>query len=315
VRNRNNQVSITVLNPSLTNPLQGLSFDQLLARPRNLVIMSNDYHAPQQDQVSFGFAQQINNRFAIQADFVHLNGKYLPMSDSINFFENTALGVPINPTVAGRPYPQYVNITDYLSTGSAHYDALQFGATQRRAANGRFEYHGSYTLASTKDSTDANRFGTINNPFNIDAEYAVAANDQRHRLVGNATAFLPYDINFSAILFVGSPRPINIATSLDPFGSGAGRWLDAQGNTLPKNGERALYWDKKVDFRIVKSVRMLGRTNLQGMLDIFNVFNTANYDPSAYGAQFGTKTYLQPGFSSNLFYQPRMLQVGFRVTY
>src|SRR5262249_19032288 len=121
VRNRNNQVSITVLNPSLTNPLQGLSFDQLLARPRNLVIMSNDYHAPQQDQVSFGLAQQFNDRFAIQADFVHLNGKYLPMSDSINFFENTALDIPINPTVAGRPYPQYVNITDYLSTGTAPY--------------------------------------------------------------------------------------------------------------------------------------------------------------------------------------------------
>ena len=30
VRNRNQAVSITVLNPSLTNPLQGLTFDQLL---------------------------------------------------------------------------------------------------------------------------------------------------------------------------------------------------------------------------------------------------------------------------------------------
>ena len=59
----------------------------------------------------------------------------------------------------------------------------------------------------------------------------------------------------------------------------------------------------------------VGRLNVQAMLDLFNVFNTANYDPSAYGSQFGTRTYLQPAFSSNLFYQPRMLQLGFRVTY
>jgi hypothetical protein len=315
VRNRNNQVQITVLNPSFTNPLQGLSFDQLLTKPRNLVIMSNDYQAPRQDQVSIGVAQQINSRFAVQADVVHLHGAFLPMSDSINFFENTTLGVPINPTVAGRPYPRYVNITEYLTTGSARYDALQVGATQRRTANGRFEIQGSYTLSWTKDSTDANRFGTVNNPFNIADEYAVAANDQRHRVVGNATAYLPFDINFSAIVFVGSPRPIAIGTSLDPFGSGAGRWVGVQGDVLPKNGARALYWDKKVDLRLVKNVRVFGRSNLQGMLDIFNVFNTANYDPSAYGSQFGTKTYLQPAYSSNLFYQPRMLQIGVRVTY
>ena len=315
VRNRNNQAQITVLNPSLTDPLQGLSFDELLARPRNLVVMENDFRAPRQDQVSIGLAQEISSRLAMQFDFVHLNGAFLQMSNSINFFENTALGVPLNPTVAGRPLPQYVNITQYQSDGAARYDALQVGVTQRRTANGRLEFQGWYTLAWTKDSTDANRFGTVNNPFNIGNEYTVAQNDQRHRVVVNTTTFLPYDINLSAILFVGSPKPINIATSLDPFGSGAGRWLDAQGHVLPKNGERALYWDRKVDLRLQKNIRMWGRANLQGMLDVFNVFNTANYDPTTYGAQFGTKTYLQPAFSSNLFYQPRMLQLGVRLTY
>lgn len=49
------------------------------------------------------------------------------------------------------------------------------------------------------------------------------------------------------------------------------------------------------------------------MLDILDVFNTGNYGPSTYGALFGTTTY-QPRFSSNLFYQPRMLDVGVRLT-
>jgi hypothetical protein len=208
-----------------------------------------------------------------------------------------------------------VNITRYESTGHSQYDGLQLGFTGRRGANSHFDFQAGYTLAWTKGSTDANRFGTVNNPFNLDDEYAVTTADQRHRLSLNATTYLPWDINASAILFVGSPRPINISTSLDPFGTGAGRWLDASGNVLPKDGERALYWDKKLDLRIVKNVKVRGRATVQGMLDIFNVFNTPNYNPSSYSANFGTRTYLQPGFSSNLFYQPRMAQVGVRIIY
>ena len=39
------------------------------------------------------------------------------------------------------------------------------GITGRRGAHGRFDYKAGYTLAWTKDSTDANRFGTVNNPI------------------------------------------------------------------------------------------------------------------------------------------------------
>jgi hypothetical protein len=314
-RNRNRQVQITVLNPSLTDPLQGLSFEELLTRPRNLVIMANDYKAPVQDQASIGFAQELSSRYALQADIVHQAGRNIQMSRSINFFENTALGVPINPSAAGRPYPQFVNITRYESTGHSQYDALQLGMTGRRGPGGHFDVQGSYTLSWTKGSTDANRFGAVNNPFDVEDEYSYTVADQRHRLSLNATTYLPWNFNLSTIVFAGSPRPINISTNQDPFGTGAGRWLNASGAVLTKNGERSLYWDRKVDLRLVKNFRITGRATVQGMLDVFNIFNTANYNPTSYGAVFGTSTYLKPGFSSTLFYQPRMAQVGVRVIY
>jgi hypothetical protein len=314
-RNRNRQVQITVLNPSLTDPLQGQDFEQLLARPRNLVIMANDYKAPVQDQASIGFAQELSSRFAFQADVVHQVGRNIQMSRSTNFFENTALDVPLNPLVAGRPFPQFVNITRYESTGHSQYDGLQLGMTGRRGPRGHFDFQAGYTLSWTKGSTDANRFGAVNNPFNVEDEYSDTIADQRHRLSLNATTYLPWNFNLSAIVFAGSQRPINITTNVDPFGTGAGRWLNASGAVLPKNGERALYWDKKVDLRLVKNIKVAGRTTAQGMVDVFNVFNTANYNPTSYGAVFGTATYLRPGFSSNLFYQPRMAQVGVRVTF
>jgi hypothetical protein len=279
-----------------------------------LIIMANDYRAPVQDQASIGLAQDLNNRYAIQADVVHQVGRNIQMSRSINFFEN-ANGIPINPTVAGRPFPQFVNITRYESTGRSQYDALQLGFTGRRGPGGFIDVQAGYTLAWTKGSTDANRFGAVNNPFNLDDEYSYTVADQRHRISVNTTIYLPYGVNASVIAFVGSPRPINIATNLDPFGTGAGRWLNAAGDVLTKNGERSLYWDKKVDLRFTKNIKLGGRANVQGILDVFNIFNTANYNPTAYGATFGTAAYLKPAFSSSLFYQPRMAQLGARVTF
>lgn len=311
-RNRNKVVAITVLNPSFTSPLQGLSFDELYARPHDLVIMSNDYNAPRQEQISIGIAQELGSGLAAQADVVHLRAKFLPMSHSINFFENPATHVPINPLVAGRPFPGYVNITEYETIGHGRYDGLQLGLTKRRG-KAPYDFQASYNLAWTYDSTDANRFGTINNPFNVEDEYTVAQNDQRHRFVATTNTYLPWNITLSAIAFLGSPKPINIGTSLNPFGTGTGRWLDTSGNVLPKNGERGLYWDRKVDLRVVKNVSMSRGSRVQGVLDIFNIFNTANY--GSYGSTYGTSTYLKPAFSSNLFYQPRMLQIGARVQF
>jgi hypothetical protein len=49
------------------------------------------------------------------------------------------------------------------------------------------------------------------------------------------------------------------------------------------------------------------------VLDAFNVLNTKNM--TNYVANFFSQTYLQPSTSTNLFYQPRQVQLGFRITY
>src|SRR5205823_6358452 len=154
----------------------------LLARPRNLIVMQNDYHAPVQDQASIGIARELGGRYAFQADVVHQAGRNIQMSRSINFFAAAGRDVPINPLVAGRPFPQFVNITRYESSGHSRYDGLQLGFTGRRGPNGRADVQASYTLSWTKGSTDANRFGTVNNPFNVEDEYSYTVADQRHRL-------------------------------------------------------------------------------------------------------------------------------------
>ena len=312
-RDRNERVAVVVANPNLNDPLNGLTLDDYLAQnlPRARTLMDADYDTPVQDQYSLGFAHQLGDRLALQADYVHTSGRHLQMSRNINLFENPTLHVPLNPTTSGRPYPAYLDITRYETWGESRYDGLQMGFTGRQIKS-RFDFGGSYTLSWTEGHTNANRFGAVNNPFDFDDEYSSLTTDQRHRFQASGSASLPWQIVVSTIFFAGSTKPLNITTSLDPFRTGTGRWLDAQGNTLAKNGERTLKNDYKLDIRAVKTFS-INRVRVQGIVDFFNILNTENW--GSYGTTFGTTTYLQPGSSTNLFYQPRQVQFGVRATF
>ena len=324
-------INVTIVNPDFNNPLGGLTFADYKAqnKPGGLTVLDNNYQTPVNDQISIGLAQQIGHAYSVQIDYVHSKGYNEPMTPSINFFADPATHLPLNPAKFGRPYPSYTNITMTTSQGKSLYDGLQLGFSRRAT---RVILGGSYTLSRTYDNHNGNRGGTPTNPYNIADEYTYAGADQRHRLVANVVAFLPYTVQASAIFFVGSPRPIGVGTNLDPFGLGySGRWLDATGKTLPRNSERTgcdlcfpvtqhgvvAYeavsgWDRKLDVRFSKSVK-LQHVTLQGMVDVFNALNIKN--ATGYTTNYFSRTYLQPSSSTNLFYQPRQVQLGFRISY
>jgi outer membrane receptor protein involved in Fe transport len=324
-------IPVTIIKPAFNNPLNGLTFQDYKNQniPGGLTVLDNNYQTPYNDQISIGLAQQLKPGYAMQIDYVHTRGSNEPMTPQINYFENPVTGLPEGPATFGRPYPAYTNITMTTSTGKSAYDGLQIGATARTR---RVTLGGTYTLSRTYDNHNGNRGGTPTNWFNLGDEYTFSSTDQRHRLVANAVTVLPYDVQASAILFIGSPRPIAVVTSLDPFGLGyTGRWLDASGDTLPRDSVRTgcdacfpvtvngvtTYdgvsgWDRKLDLRLAKSFKVRYFT-LQGMMDVFNVLNNKN--ATGYSATYGSKTYLQPSSQTNLFYQPRQMQFGFRVSY
>jgi len=318
--------SQTVLNPtSYANPLGGITFEDIKRQnlPRDIVTIANDYKTPTQDQVSFGIAQQIGPRLAVQMDYVHTDGFNEPRNRSINFFEDPATHLPIHPSRAialnmspnGRPYPQFNNISRYETTAGSEYDGWQFGMQARSIGPewARTDVSGSYTLSWTYSDHESNRFDGVNNPFNLADEWSFSASDQRHRFTANASTRLPWDIQVSTIFFAGSKRPINTRTTLDPFGSGAGRWLDATGRTVARNSQRTPKNDYKLDLRLSKIFKTPSRVRLQGMVEGFNILNTKNM--TNYNGVVTASTYLQPASSTDGFYQPRQLQFAFRVMY
>jgi len=75
-----------------------------------------------------------------------------------------------------------------------------------------------------------------------------------------------------------------------------------------------------VDLRVQRRFPLGGRAGIDGILELFNVFNHANfgsYSGTAFGSSGGevSRTYQQPSQNANLAYAPRMLQLGFRVAF
>jgi hypothetical protein len=310
-------ISVTIVNPDFNDPLGGRTYEDFkrTAAPGDLTLLDTGYETPVNDQVSIGVAQQLGTRYAMQLDYIHTKGFNEPMTPSINYFEDPATHLPRDPTLFGRPFPAYNLITLTTSDGRSAYDGLQIGFNGRGS---RLSFSASYTLSKTFNNHGDNRGGRPNNYFNIDDDYTYASSDQRHRFIGNVVLSLPADLQVAAIYFAGSPRPINVSTNRDPFRLGYnGRWLELPANcpctgaVIPRNSERTTS-DYKLDLRVSKTFRVRNMS-FQGVLDAFNVLNTRNL--TNHVTNLFSQTYLQPGTSTNLFYQPRQVQLGFRITY
>ena len=69
----------------------------------------------------------------------------------------------------------------------------------------------------------------------------------------------------------------------------------------------------RVDLRLQKHLALGGHAGVDGIVEVFNIFNHANY--GSYTTVESNRLYGQPSSNTNVAYQPRMAQLGFRFTY
>ena len=65
--------------------------------------------------------------------------------------------------------------------------------------------------------------------------------------------------------------------------------------------------------RLQKRLPLGGHRQIEGMLEVFNLLNHANY--GAYVINESNANYGKPASNDNLAYQPRMLQLGVKFTF
>ena len=140
------------------------------------------------------------------------------------------------PLQSRRPYPAFGRIRMWVTDGESDYHSLQ----------SEFKHRGPWglnlTVAYTLSKLNDNQQGGLNasrgrrqNPRSLDGEYAVSADDQRHRLVIGYVWDIPFGSDltgFMAVLVKGWQL-----SGLGIFNSGSPIFINQDGDTLNVDSE------------------------------------------------------------------------------
>ena len=296
------------------------------------------YEAQYSNQASVGVQRQFGSAVAFETNAVWTGGRNEEYSENINLTYNPATGANYpSSDLTKQAFPEFGPIELGMFEGVSNYYGWENSITKRMS--GRWQAALTYTLGRMKDKTGSPyQWGTERwtkdwccgqqniitrkltrtpVPFplasDMGGDYTLAPSDQRHRLVLNGIYEAPLGLQVSGILFYGSGQRFNTSYGGDLRGQVVSE------SRLRPNGtivdRTALKGDSvlRLDMRLQKRLRIGARVSIDGMLELFNAFDRANF--GAYTTQESSASYGQPVFSNNISYQPRTLQLGFRLQF
>ncbi len=331
------------------NPFNGPvpGYDQALAnacdannRPgcfrRELVrFVSPGVQTPYSLQASIGVQRQMGDTSSVSADYVFTGGRHEPTQPptNMNMSYNPATGANYPFTdISRRPYPQWGLIAPWVTEGWADYHALQTAFTKRFSQ--RWQASATYSLAGIWDGVPLPV-----DPFDPSCEYprtpaavgfacnipvtvapdlggdsSLAVSDQRHRATLNGIFDVGYGFQVSGLYFFGSGERFatSFGADLRNDGTFGSRRLRPDGSIVPRNNfvGDAIH---RLDMRVQRRFVLGGEVSIDGMFEIYNVFNHANY--GSFVTTESASNYGAPSAVQNVAYYPRMLQVGFRMAF
>jgi hypothetical protein len=271
-------------------------------------------------QSSIGVAHQFGGSMAVEADYVNTRSRdEKAIQDNVNITFNPATGIPYPfSDVSHRAFPLYGVVGMSPQTGRSDYHGLQTSFTKRLSNH----WQGSltYTLSGlwTQDPPPLSGFTEVTFPVALDlgGERSLGEFDQRHRLVFNGIWQVAHGFQVSGVYFYGSGLRTQVLCGCDARGLGISTIDrlrdDGTGTIIPREGfvGQPIH---RVDMRLQQRVPISGGRSIDGFLEVFNLFNRANY--GSYDTIETSPTFGHPLSSANLSYAPRTLQLGFRVTF
>lgn len=306
------------------------TFEQALANTRIRAITgtvaSPTLDTPYSYQTSVGFQRQLGTTMSVQADYVWTAGRHQLATRNINLAYNPATGAnyPFN-DISRRPFAGWGSVNMRFSDGASNYHALETAFTKRMS--NRFQLSATYTLSGQwqLDVVPAGPGcdypftapGVCNVPIQLAEDLAQGdfflTGAQRHRAVVNGIWELPYNVQVSGLYFFGENGKSTTSSGVDvrQTGGGGGR-LRRDGSIIPRNNfDRPSI--QRVDLRLQKRLRLAGRSTFDGIFEVFNLFNYANYN--GFVTNEVSPIFGRPTQDTNVAYAPRMLQLGFRLAF
>lgn len=298
----------------------------------NYTLMNRHIENAYAQQIGLELEQQLSKTSSLGISYQHVRGSHLLTSINSN----------INPD-GTRPDPSYANSRGYDSKADSYYDGLAVSWVQRPTswASARL----SYTWSKAIDDVGEFFFSSPVNNFFVGEDRSRSDDDQRHRVVVDATIFssttptstwgghLTHGWRLAGILQYYSRLPFNVVTGTTTK-QGTTQRPCLSGYSLTTNGGQnpctqalpgtmigrntGIGFDFfTMNARLSRTFSLTQRCKLEGIAEAFNAFNHRN-DMIPNGT-FGTGAY--PSAPSSSFGQatavgdPRSIQLAARLTF
>jgi hypothetical protein len=219
-----------------------------------------------------------------------------------------------------RFYPEWGNIGYYAYNGYSNYHGLQTTFTKR--LSNRWQASANYLLSRLANVSPAQPIsGHTEVPFavapDLGNEYGLAATDQRHRAVFNGIWQVGGGFQMSGVYFFGSGQRLSndCGGDLRDVGSTSGHYVPrlCEDGRIAERNSFVMDPVHRVDVRFQQGVPLPGGARLEGVLEVFNLFNRANF--GSFVVDESSPRYGLPNASTNLAFAPRTFQIGFRLVY
>jgi carboxypeptidase family protein/TonB-dependent receptor-like protein len=267
---------------------------------------------PYTDQVNLGFSLALGKDYAIEVDGVGSRGRELGRGMNLNTTPN--LGpyrfVDILPNVGSVPFRVWtpLNKSEYQGVSIAF----------RKHWDGKLQFLGSYALSKARSTArigtdEFNGAGLLDatDPFGA-AQFGPSRTDARHRVTISGVWSPGAGFTVAPIFRFRSKTPYNITAGSDLNLDGVNYDLPS-GIATVMAGRGASF--SQLDARVSKRFGFLGRTRLELLAEVFNVYNARN--PAFFVGNMSSSQFGQPtAFAGDAgLGEQRLAQLGVRLEF
>ena len=268
---------------------------------------------PRTFQTSIGFQRQLGNTMSFEADYVYSKGTdEKDVVENINLSYDPATGANFpSSNRALRPYPDWGVVSMNTHLARSGYHGLQTAFTKR--FNHNWQASATYTLSGLWNADTKPFSGLEPVPFetapDLGGEWGLSADDQRHRAVFNGIWQVGHGFQVSALHFLAAGIRLSSSWGADVRQTGAAnsQRLRPNGTIIPRNSLIAPA-QNRTDLRLQQRIPLGGRFSVDGIAEVFNMFNRHNWGIGTVESNLGQ--YLQ-----HISAQTRTMQFGFRLTF
>jgi len=274
----------------------------------NLTTTDRNLQNAYSTQISGEIERQLGGYTTISAGYQYVDGSRLLMS--VN--QNVPTCVASGNNNGCRPISTYANNSQYSAVGDTTYHGVHVSISQR--ARGWGQYRVSYTLSKAMNNVGEFFFSSPIDPTDLTKDWGRADNDQRHRLVLNASA-RKGGFQLGGMLQAYSAPPFNITSGVTTVQGTAGRPI-VDGEFIDRNsGEGSPFFS--LNARVSYTFHAAGRWQFEVLAEGFNLTDHVNVVTR--NTNFGAGAY--PTSPAPTFNQitavgdPRSFQLGLRLRF